>query len=207
MPVADLIKKFRTKTREASKSAKELAIDLVAGSEHDDAEIEAACKAAGWSFEQFAGLLTALETRKRDFEEFTANDRDAKVERLKASYRQVQADAAAVTAEIEALQAEATRLHQLGEALPREIQKADLDAREFTRAFQEKYGDAETWQDDPQPRPHGRRVPDGEKINVGWKPQPGSLAAGKTPEGHDTTSKRVDFGPAIDIGLKAADTE
>jgi enolase len=205
--IADILNRVRTKARDARKSAHQLAIDVASGKKVSDENIESAVRNAGWSFEEFADLCEKLAARKQAFEEFSAADWDSKLTTLRGEYAQACADEEALRNEIDLLTNQLRTLAGNNRAKAQHIGRVDEQAKEAKDAFKAKFGAATSWTEEPTPHTVTRRSVEGQKINVGWKPQPGSLAAGKTPEGHDTTSKRIDFGPAIDIGLKSGETE
>lgn len=141
MAVADLITALRTRTKTAKQSAKELAVSIVEGVSVKDVEIEAACREAGLSLEDFATLLSKLETRKAAFDDFHSRDFDAEISACLTEYRKNAADIEAVTAEIVVLQTELKRLSSLQETNPKLRQRLAAEKKAAREALTAALGD------------------------------------------------------------------
>lgn len=146
MAVDDLIAKVRNRGREASKSARELAVSIVEGSDVSDEAITEACRDAGLSYEAFANLVATAEARKAAFEAFHSRDFDAEMAKAVADYKQTTADKAAVDKEIEALRGELRRLGELEQGLSGKRNRIETEKREAVTVFQAALGaNAKDW--------------------------------------------------------------
>lgn len=140
MAVADLIAKVRTRGREATKSARELAVSIVEGANVSDDTITEAVRDAGISYEAFADLVSKAEARKLAFDTFHSRDYDAEQAKAVADYKQTVADKAAVEKEIEALRDELHRLRELEQGLSGKRQRIEVEKQNAVNAFQSALG-------------------------------------------------------------------
>jgi chromosome segregation ATPase len=138
--VADLIAKVRNRGRAAVKSAKQLAVSIVEGTEATDEQITEACREAGLAYEQFADLVAKAEARKAAFDEYHAHDFDNEIAEAKKAYRQTVAEHDAVKAEITALMEESRRLGGLCESLAGHPNRIEAQKKEAVKKFQAALG-------------------------------------------------------------------
>ena len=146
MAVADLIKRVRARGREATTSARELAVSIVEGAEVTDEQISATCQEAAMSYETFASLVASAESRKAAFDTFHSRDFDAEMVKAVADYKQTVTDKAAVEKEIEALRGELRRLGELEQGLSGKRHRIETEKRAAVEVFKAALGaNARDW--------------------------------------------------------------